>query len=348
MKPLQRHVFIILVPVMPKVSFLVPFLNPGDALFRCIDSMLSQEGPLFEIVLVDNGSTDGTYEQVSERYRIHHLIRLAHEPQPGIAHALNTGLKYCSGTYIARMDADDVCLPGRIALQSQLLDDEPEIGLVSGLVQHQGPTTNEGMAYYVETINSITEQDAIRKHRFVESPLAHPSVMFRKSLIDQFGNYSTNAVPEDYELWLRWMNAGVKMKKVNQQVIVWNDSPERLSRTHANYSREAFEEVRVHYLTRWLRAHVRPDKPVFIWGGGKYSKRKCELLESNGIRIHGFIDVVEKAGPTNKPTIHYTKIPPAGTMFILSSVSNRGKHEEIRSHLLALAYSEEVDFIVSS
>jgi glycosyltransferase involved in cell wall biosynthesis len=347
-KPLQRHVFIILVPMMPKVSFLVPFLNPGDALFRCIDSMLSQEGPLFEIVLVDNGSTDGTYEQVSERYRIHHLIRLAHEPQPGIAHALNTGLKYCSGTYIARMDADDVCLPGRIALQSQLLDDEPEIGLVSGLVQHQGPTTNEGMAYYVETINSITEQDAIRKHRFVESPLAHPSVMFRKSLIDQFGNYSTNAVPEDYELWLRWMDAGVKMKKVNQQVIVWNDSPERLSRTHANYSREAFEEVRVHYLTRWLRAHVRPDKPVFIWGGGKYSKRKCELLESNGIRIHGFIDVVEKAGPTNKPTIHYTKIPPAGTMFILSSVSNRGKHEEIRSHLLALGYSEEVDFIVSS
>lgn len=331
-----------------KVSFLVPFLNPGNDLFDCIDSMLAQEGPTFEIVLVDNGSTDGTYERLSERYRIHHLIRLAHEPKQGIAHALNTGLKFCSGIYIARLDADDLCLPGRIAAQSKILDDDPSTGLVSGLVRHQGPDTNEGMAFYVNTINSIISEDHIRQHRFVESPFAHPSVMFRRSLIDQHGVYSTDAIPEDYELWLRWLEAGIRMKKVDAEVIVWNDRPNRLSRTHQNYAREAFEEVRVKYLTKWLRAHVRPDKPIFIWGGGKYSKRKCELLEANGIRIHGFIDVVEKTGQSPKPVIHYTRIPPAGTMFILSSVSNRGKHEEIRSHLLALGYQEEKDFVLSA
>lgn len=331
-----------------KISFLVPFLNPGNALFDCIDSMLSQEGPSFEIVLVDNGSTDGTYEQVAERYRIHHLIRLAHEPRPGIAHALNTGLKFCSGAYIARMDADDQCLPGRLSAQAKILDEEPTVGLVSGLVRYQGPDTNEGMAFYVDMINSVRSADAIRKHRFVESPFAHPSVMYRRSLIEQYGGYETEAIPEDYELWLRWLEAGVPMKKVDEEVIVWNDRSDRLSRTHENYGREAFEAVRVKYLTKWLRAHVRPDKPIFIWGGGKYSKRKCELLESNGIRIHGFIDVVEKSGQSTKPTIHYTKIPPAGTLFILSSVSNRGKHEEIRAHLLGLGYQEERDFILSA
>jgi hypothetical protein len=204
------------------------------------------------------------------------------------------------------------------------------------------------MIFYVETINGIWGSESIRKHMFVESPFAHPSVMFRKSLIDMYGQYSTEQVPEDYELWLRWKEQGIVMEKINQEVIVWNDQPNRLSRTHENYSRSAFENTRVKYLVRWLRQHVRPDKPIFIWGGGKFSKRKASLLEEQGIRIHGFIDVDENRTSDTKPIIHYSKIPPAGSIFILSSVSNRGKFEEIRTFLSSKGHQEEVDFLISS
>ncbi|MFM7901190.1 MAG: glycosyltransferase family 2 protein, partial [Bacteroidota bacterium] len=136
----------------PQVSFLIPFYNPGNHIFDCIESVLSQSGPEFEVVLVDNGSNDGTYDLVASKYRIHHRIRLAHEPNIGIAHALNTGLKWCSGQYIARMDADDICLPGRMEKQAAYLDANPSVGLVAGMVRHQGDESNEGMAYYVEQI----------------------------------------------------------------------------------------------------------------------------------------------------------------------------------------------------
>jgi len=335
-------------PMKPKVSFLIPFYNPGDRIFECIESVLSQEGPEFEVVLVDNGSNDGTFDSVAARYRVHHRIRLAHEPQLGIAHALNTGLKWCSGAYIARMDADDICLPGRLERQVAHLDSNPSVGLVSGIVRHQGQEESEGMSYYVEQINKLLKSEDIRKYRFIDSPFAHPSVMFRKELIDQFGGYNTSGVPEDYELWLRWIESGVKMEKINEEVLLWNDLPTRLSRNHPNYSRDSFESARIPYLQRWLRSYVRPDKPIFIWGGGKLSRQKAKMLEEAGTRIHGFIDVVDKGLVDGKPVIHYTNIPPPGSIFILSSVSNRGKYQEIRDHLISKGHAEELDFIISS
>jgi glycosyltransferase involved in cell wall biosynthesis len=331
-----------------KVSFLIPFYNPGDRIIDCIESVLSQQGPEFEVILVDNGSDDGSFEEVGRRYRLHHRIRVAHEPRRGIAFALNTGLKWCAGAYIARMDADDICMPGRMEAQATLLDDDPSIGLVSGLVHHIGSEETEGMAHYVAQINQWVTAEDIRKNRFVESPVAHPSVMFRKDLIAQYGSYSTDAVPEDYELWLRWLDAGVQMQKVEIPVLEWHDLPERLSRNHEHYAREGFEQVRVQYLSRWLRKNVRPDKPIFIWGGGKYSVQKAKMLEQLGIRVHGFIDVTDKTIVADKPVIHYSKIPPPGLIFILSAVSNRGKFEEIRNHLLSLGHHEELDFLLAS
>ncbi len=332
----------------PQVSFLIPFYNPGNRIFDCIESVLSQEGPEFEVVLVDNGSNDGTFDMVASKYRIHHRIRLAHEPQIGVAHALNTGLKWCSGQYIARMDADDICLPGRMVKQAGHLDSNPSVGLVSGLVQHKGGDTSEGMAFYVEQINKLIKSEDIRNFRFIDSPFAHPSVMFRKELIHLYGGYSTDGVPEDYELWLRWMESGVTMEKINEDVINWNDLPTRLSRNHPNYSRESFESARIPYLNRWLRGNVRPDKPIFIWGGGKFSRQKARMLEQAGSRIRGFIDVVDKGVVDGKPVIHFTRIPPPGSIFILSSVSNRGKYQEIREHLTSNGHVEEIDFILSS
>ncbi|MFM7054949.1 MAG: glycosyltransferase [Bacteroidota bacterium] len=332
----------------PQVSFLIPFYNPGNRILDCIESVLSQSGPEFEVVLVDNGSNDGAYDLVASKYRIHHRIRLAHEPNIGIAHALNTGLKWCSGQYIARMDADDICLPGRMEKQAAYLDANPSVGLVAGMVRHQGDESNEGMAYYVEQINKLIKPEDIRNFRFIDSPFAHPSVMFRRELVELYGGYSTDAVPEDYELWLRWMDAGVIMEKINEEVICWNDFTTRLSRNHPNYSRESFESARIPFLQRWLRMNVRPDKPIFIWGGGKFSRQKAKMLEQAGTRIHGFIDVVDKSVVDDKPVIHYTRIPPPGSIFILSSVSNRGKYQEIREHLLANGHVEAVDFILSS
>ena len=71
-------------------------------------------------------------------------------------------------------------------------------------------------------------------NRFKESPVAHPTVMFRRELIDEHGLYSVKPIPEDYELWLRWMENGIRFAKIAEKLFVWTDSSNRLSRVHQN------------------------------------------------------------------------------------------------------------------
>src|SRR5690606_26108982 len=199
---------------------------------------------------------------------------------------------------------------------------------------------------FVEQINAWKTSEEIYLHRFVESPLAHPSVMFRKSLLEIYGGYSLDAVPEDYELWLRWMQHGVKMYKPPQKVLLWNDHTQRLSRNHHHYSREAFDKVRYQYLSQWLKPKLKYLPPIYVCGGGKFARVKIRLLESLSIPVKGIIDFKERK-ISEKNFLSYEEIPPPGNMFIVSLISNRGKFSEVRGFLEARGYINGKDFILA-
>jgi glycosyltransferase involved in cell wall biosynthesis len=332
----------------PKISVLLPVGNRHPFLSEALDSLVAREGVDFEVVLVDNTTQRRFAIGPDELSPGISRLKIVHEPLAGIAHALNTGLRHCRGRYIARMDADDICLPGRLKIQSEYLDQHPGSGMVSGLVDLFGHEEhNQGMKSYVERINHwISEQDLFN-HRFVESPFAHPSVMFRRSLIENHGPYSTGPIPEDYELWLRWFALGIRMAKIPQKVIRWRDHPDRLSRTDRNYSLQAFDTVRLKYLVDWL--HERKNlPPVWIWGGGKYSRKKAAQLTLAGIPVRGFIDVHPNRKIAGFEVIHYTRIPPPGTAFVISMVSNRDKYREIEQWLTGINYVRGKDYLLAS
>jgi glycosyltransferase involved in cell wall biosynthesis len=333
---------------MPRVSILLPFHNVKTAeLKKAIASAIKHRLADWELVLVGNANPKGDEAAVFARAVAYYgkNIRIFSEPEKGIAHALNTGLGHCTGEYIARMDADDEMLHSRLEAQSRFLSMNPEIGLVSGLVDFRSELHDHcGYEEYVRQINSwITEED-IYHHRFVESPFAHPSVMFRRELVDRFGGYSTAPIPEDYELWLRWMHNGVRMAKIDHVVLRWNDHASRLSRTHPNYKPEAFDTVRYHYLARWLESRLASLPPVYLWGG-KLARKKAKLLEEQGVKISGYIDV--KQPKPGDEFMHYMDIPAPGKIFIISMVSNRGKYAEVRDFLLKKGYEFERDFVLA-
>lgn len=328
----------------PAVSILLPFHNAEAFFHRAIRSVIDQSFASWELVLVNNASADNSLSiaQSTNDPR----IKIIDEPVKGIAFALNTGLRHCSGRYIARMDADDVMLPERLELQAKFLDEHPHIGLVSGLVEFVSQVEDaRGYEAYVQQVNAWRTEDEIRHHRFVESPFAHPSVMFRKELVEKYGGYDTSGVPEDYELWLKWMDKGVRMQKLAVPVLQWRDHPNRLSRTHANYSAEAFDRARCSYLARWLKERAAHLPPLYVWGGGKLARRKIKLLEEHGVRIKGLIDV--KPLNTSLPFIHYRELPSPGKIFIISMVSNRGRYAEIRDYLTARGYVMEKNFMLA-
>ncbi len=316
----------------------MPVYNAEKTVLQALDSLRSQTVvQSMEIVGINDGSTDGTLEILRKQPD----IKLLDHSHRGIVPTLNDGLAAANGEYIARMDADDLCHPERIQQQAMYLDTHPDIGIVSCKVAYGGDRDKQaGYATYVDWINSLIEQGDIALNRFVESPFAHPSVMFRRDLFENYGGYRDGPFPEDYELWLRWMENGVRCGKVDQELITWNDPTTRLSRTDKRYSIDAFYEMKAEYLSAWLKKNNPHYPDIIIWGAGRVTRKRAEILTRHGSRITHYIDLKPRTLNCGTPVIHHNDIPEPGNCFILPMIGNRGIREKIRAFLRERGFTE--------
>lgn len=322
------------------VSIILPVYNAEGTLRRAIDSILQQSLSSIELIVVSNGCTDKSV-QITESYLDSRLVHIC-LAQKGLVTALNTGIKLARGKYIARMDADDWSYPDRCLLQARYLDEHAGIGLVSGLVNYVGDDSRQtGYKTHVDWINSLCEPKEIYLNRFRDAPVAHPSVMFRKSIPSVFGAYTNQDIPEDFDLWNKWLLAGIKMAKINEIILDWYDHSNRLSRTDDNYLTEKFSYLKAQYLHQWLiKKYPHGDFPILlIWGAGSAVKRKSRHLESFNLKIGHYIDVKV----TNGKSIHYSKLSP-GIGLILSYVSDRKGKVLIHKFLYSNGFIEGRDF----
>ncbi|MFN5318640.1 MAG: glycosyltransferase family 2 protein [Bacteroidia bacterium] len=329
-----------------RVSVVLPFINADKMLPQAVNSVLEQSESC-ELILVDNNTHPSDLALLlAQKYA---QINLVQEPQTGIVNALNAGIAASSCPYIARMDADDVMLPHRLKLQADFLDEHPDIKLVSGLVEYGGDSQmQKGYFEYVEQINSIRTPEHMYWYRFIESPVAHPSVMFRKNMTSRVPPYLEGSFPEDYELWLHVLNEHpYSFAKLDVPILRWNDAPQRLSRQHPAYSDDAFSRIRLAYLANWLLQKCRITKPILIIGGGKKAKLKIRQLQELGLTIDAFSDLMPRKidGITFIPW--YEVVPKRG-FYLISLVSNRHAWKLIESELLNRGFVRETDFILAN
>ena len=332
---------------MALVSILLPFRNCAHTLDAAISSIVEQSFDDRELVLIDNASTDES-PSIGRRWAGNEpRIRVLHEPRIGIAHALNTGLAHAEGGYIARMDADDISHPERLAEQVATLDAYPEIGVLGTRTAFASSVQeSRGMQAFVEWQNNILSPHEHYVKRFVDAPLAHPTVMFRRELVEQFGGYDTGPLPEDHELWLRWMDAGVRFAKLPAELLTWNDHAHRLSRTHSNYSVDAFFSTKVKWLAQWLKRRLN-GRPVIIAGTSALCRNRAAMLEAEGIVIGAFTDVRPREVP-GYTFIPHDQLPPAGEVFIVSFISQRGTGDRIAAFLQGRGLVEGADFVLAA
>ena len=339
--------------VVPRVAVLLPAYNAADTLPAAIASVQAQTEADWELLVVDDGSTDGTGEAIAAAARADRRVRaLRHDSNRGIVAALTTGLAAAAAPLVARLDADDLCQPRRLALQAGFLDAHPEIGLVGCRVAFGGDRRRQaGYAMHVDWANGLLTTGEIGLNRFVESPFPHPSVMFRRDLAERFGGYRDGPFPEDYELWLRWLDAGVAMAKVPETLLVWNDPPRRLSRTDPRYSFRAFYETKAVWLARWLARHNPFHPEVIVWGAGRETRRRAEFLVGHGVRITHYVDIdPRKVGQTvhGRPVLGPEQLPEPCRAFVLSYVGSWGAREDIRSRLSERGYREGGNFLMGA
>lgn len=325
----------------PKVSVILPFFNAERTLNAAIQSILDQTFDDFELLLVDNNSSDDSQE-IARSNLIDSRVHLLTELNQGVVHAANKGLIEAHGEYVVRMDADDVSRPERLELQVTELVNDQSIGWVAGLVTYVGSEQNEGLVNYVKWSNSIQSSEEISLNQFVEYPLVNPTIMMRQSCIKNVGLYQEGNFPEDYEYFLRTIAADVRMKKINQVVLDWNDLPNRLTRSDDRYSQDSFFKLKSIYIARWLARHNPFHPKVSVWGGGKLAKKYSNYLHAHGIIISNEIDVDEK----NASATYYKDVDTYRETFILSYVTSRGARDHIRTFLNENGFIEGKNYLI--
>jgi glycosyltransferase involved in cell wall biosynthesis len=285
---------------MPAISILLPFHGNQVFLSEAIDSVLDQTFSDWELLLINNNADDDTLKIAKMFKNKDSRIKLIAEQKQGIGFALNKGLEMASSELIARLDADDISLPLRLEKQYEFLKKNKDIAAIACKCEIFPKTQfNKGFQHFVSWQNEIITANEHAENRFIESPLAHPSIMFHKSLIEKYGAYTTADVPEDYELWLRWMHEGVKISKLEDVLLNWRDHEQRLSRTVSAYSANAFDKIRVEYLAALLRKNNIIERNIIICGTGKNSIRRSRMLQNEGIKIFAHTDVVKKSSWAN-------------------------------------------------
>jgi len=193
----------------PQVSVLLPVYNAEPFLEECLASLRHQTLYDFEVVAVDDGSTDRSALILEQWAATDARIRVLHRPHHGLIETLNHGLAACQGRLVARMDADDISLPRRLELQVEAIGRPGGPDIASCLVTHfPDESVGEGFRLYEAWLNGLLTHEQIVTERFVESPLPHPSVMAPKKVLTDIGGYRDMGWPEDYDLWLRLAATG--------------------------------------------------------------------------------------------------------------------------------------------
>ena len=330
----------------PRVSILLPVFNAEATLSECLDSLLTQTYSDFEILATDDGSYDATADILIDYVKKDSRLKMINSEHSGIVSSLTTAFAHSQATYIARMDADDISVPTRLEKQVAFLDEHSDIAIVGSKVGSiPGETLGGGYKEYFKWINDLIDPEQIAMNIFVESPIPHPSVMFRRQPYEMAGGYQDHKWPEDYGLWLRMHLMGYKFAKVPEVLLYWRDHPNRATRNNPRYDADAFFRAKAYYLAQGPLKNV---KEVVAWGAGKTSKQRSAYLKEYGIKIAAYIDVdPNKIG--NKiqgvPIIDPTRLSDYPHHLILSFVGNRGAREDIRRMLAEMGKIEGKDFI---
>lgn len=327
------------------ISVLMPVCNEERFLAAALDSLQRQTLRNWELIVVDDGSTDGT-GALLKKYASHdkriHVITIE---KSGLASALNVGLDACTSNVVARMDGDDICHPRRLEKQYQKLQLQPEAEVITCNFRHfprQG--LKAGMLAYEKWQNSLNDHTMIMRDLFVESPIVHPTVMYRKDAIIAVGKYRDMGWAEDYDLWLRLALQGCRFTVLDEILFFWRDRPERYTRTSTACSPDEFRRCKASFLRQ---SYLAGNSEVTLIGAGLEGRAWRKTLAREGIHVTRWVDIDPKKWGRvlhNAPVVGPDEVYP-GMGKTLVTIGTRGARDQVRQWAESKGLREGVDFV---
>ncbi len=261
-----------------KISILLPVFNTSVYLSECLDSILQQTEPDWELIAVDDFSTDNSLSLLKNYAKSDPRIHVFKNEKKGIAPALKMAFEKSTGDLITRMDSDDKMFPAKLEqLKSNLLAAEEGTVATAKVTYFSENGMGEGYLKYAEWLNDLVERNAHWKEIYKECPIPSPCWMAFRSDLEKCSAFQNDELyPEDYDLSFRFRNAGFKVNGCDEVLHLWRDRPERASRTDKNYQDNSFLKLKIDW---FLKSDFDAERPLVIWGAGRKGKRLARLME---------------------------------------------------------------------
>lgn len=261
----------------PKISVILPFYNTKPYLKEALESILNQSFSDFELIIINDASTDDSEEIVKNYLNDPRIIYLKNKTNQGIVHNLNLGLKISRAEIIARMDGDDVSLPNRLAKQYEYLTKNPKISAVGTFIR-MIDEKNQAIDFRTKPI----QPEEIKKNLINYSPIVHATAMYRKADVLAVGGYQPEWIyVEDIDLWYRLIYRGYLVSNISEFLLLYRYHANSTAHQGKALAKKAFR------LRRWaikefnLKLDLRQLVLIYsqLLAGLLFSGRQRQYLE---------------------------------------------------------------------
>ncbi len=252
----------------------------------CLESILAQTCTDWELLAVNDHSTDTTPQILRAFAKRDPRIRPLDNEGSGLIPALRTAFRHSRGSFLTRMDADDLMPPQKLEKLSQKLLQAGPRHIAVGLIQYfcnQGETLGPGYLQYTNWMNEVIRQNKIYQQIYRECTIPSSAWMCRREDFIACGAFEPEVYPEDYDLCFRFYAAGLQPAPVPELVHLWRDHGRRISRTRPEYADHTFLDLK---LPRFLETDYDPQRPLVLYGAGKKGKRIAAMLHQRNIAFH--------------------------------------------------------------
>ncbi|MBA6315924.1 glycosyltransferase family 2 protein [Cellulophaga baltica] len=278
----------------PLVSIVIPFKNTEDFFSVCLASIHEQTYSNFEVIAVDDGSTDDSKAIGMKMAEKDARFTILTNNGTGIIPALQLAYSKATGTFITRMDADDIMTPNRLEVMVQSLLAHGTNHIAVGKVSYFSETgVNDGYAAYEKWLNGLTSRGTNFSEIYKECVIPSPCWMVYSSDFNACGGFNTNTYPEDYDLAFRFYKHKLICIPCKDVLHLWRDYSTRTSRTSDHYAENTFLDLKFDY---FKEIELDPQKNIVLWGAGKKGKTIAKKLLASNIDFKWICNNEKKIG----------------------------------------------------
>lgn len=263
----------------PLISILMPVKDAAKFLALTVSSVQNQGYKNWELLAVDDHSNDKSAEILHSLAAHDARIKVFSNESNGIIDALHTAYINASGSFVTRMDADDLMCSGKLNALLKVLKENDENVVATGLVKAFAAPgkCGYGFARYAAKLNKFNSSANPWDFIFNDCVVPSPCWMISTKNLNKIGAFESTLYPEDYDLCFRMYAAGLKVKCVNQILHLWRDHPERVSRVSPIYAEPEFFPLKLRY---FLKLSHQPGKPLIFYGAGPKAKKFVKLVKA--------------------------------------------------------------------